>query len=155
MKTVLAAAALIAVASAASAQNARVGDIEIGHAWAPAMTAANLTNSAVYMRLTGIGTEPDELLSASSPVAQKAELHVFSVENHIYGMHSVDAIKVSPGAAATVLRPGGAHVMLAGLKRPLKVGESFPMSLTFKNAGKVQIEVRVGSPQAAVAQVTH
>jgi periplasmic copper chaperone A len=109
-------------------------------------------NSAVYMRLTDLGINPDELVSASSPFAQKVELHVFAIQNKIYGMQPVDAIKVSPGAAATVLRPGGAHVMLEGLKQPLRAGESIPLSLTFKNAGKAQIEVRVESPQAAMAQ---
>jgi copper(I)-binding protein len=54
------------------------------------------------------------LISASSPVAKKVEL--FDVENGVYGMHRVDAIQVSRGAVATVLRPGGAHVMLEGLK---------------------------------------
>jgi periplasmic copper chaperone A len=151
VRNALIAAVLVVGTSPAFAQNARVGDIEIAHAWAPAMAAAELTNSAVYMSLADIGTKPDELVSASSPVAQKVELHVFGVENRIYGMHSVDAIEVSPGAAPTILRPGGAHVMLKGLNRPLKTGESFPLSLTFKNAGKVQIEVRVEGPQAALA----
>ena len=77
------------------------------------------------------------------------ELHVFDVKNGGYGMHPVDAIEVSPGAASTVLRPGGAHVMLEGLEQPLKAGEHFPLSLTFKYAGKVQVEVLVESPQAA------
>ena len=79
------------------------------------------------------------------------ELHVFNVENGVYGMHPVHAIEVSPGAASTVLQPGGAHVMLEGLKQPLKVGETFPLSLTFKKAGQLRIEVRVESPQTAMA----
>jgi len=107
------------------------------------------------MRLAHIGTRPDELISASSPVAEKVELHVFGVENRVYGMHPVDAITVSPGAVATVLRPGGAHVMLERVKRPLKVGERFPLSLNFRNAGSVQIEVPVESPQAAMAQASN
>ena len=48
-----------------------------------------LTNSAAYMRLTDQGTKADELISASTPVAQKVELHVFNVENGVYGMHPV------------------------------------------------------------------
>jgi periplasmic copper chaperone A len=152
MKTILSAAAVLALATGtALAQSDRVGDIRIAGAWAPAMTAAKLTNSAAYMSLTDIGTKPDELISASSPVAQKVELHAFTVENGVYGMHRVDGIEVSPGAAETVLRPGGAHVMLEGLKQPLKAGESFHLSLTFKNAGEIRIEVRVVSPQTAIA----
>lgn len=136
--------------SAAFAQQAKVGTIEVDNAWAP---AANKTaNDAAYMRLVGLGAKPDELVSATSPVAQKVELHVFDVRNGVFGMHPVDGIEVAPGAAATVLRPGGAHVMLEGLNRPLKAGESFPLSLTFKNAGQVQVEVSVRGRSAVVGQ---
>jgi copper(I)-binding protein len=55
------------------------------------------------------------LVSAASPVAQKVALHVFNVEHGVYGMHPVHAIGVMPGAASTVLQPGGAHVMREGL----------------------------------------
>lgn len=138
---------------AAYAQSAKVGDIEIHHPWAPMTT--KLTNSAAYMRLVNNGAKPDELVSASSPVAHKVELHVFDVENGIYRMHPVEAIEVSPGTAATVLRPGGAHVMLEGLTQPLKSGETFPLSLTFKTAGKVQVEVLIEGAQGAMGQVSN
>jgi len=141
------------ISSTAWAQNSKVGDIEIDHAWAPAATTAS--NSAAYMLLADTGTKPDQLISASSPVAQKVLLHVFSVENGIYGMHSVKAIEVMPGSAATILRPGSAHVMLEGLKQPLKSGESFRLSLIFRSAGKVQIDVPVRSSREAIAQATN
>ena len=145
----IAVAVVVFTGGAVLAQNYKVADIEVDHVWAPAMTGAKLTNSAAYMRLTDRGTEPDELISASSAVAEKVELHVFNVENGVYGMHRVDSIRVSPGAAATVLQPGGAHVMLEGLKRPLKEGETFPLSLTFKKAGKLNVEVQVEPQQMA------
>jgi periplasmic copper chaperone A len=106
------------------------------------------------MRLIDRGTVSDQLVSATSPVAQKVELHVFDVENGVYGMHPVQGIGVSPGAASTVLEPGGAHVMLEGLKQPLNAGETFPLTLTFKNAGQLRVEVRVESPQAAMANAS-
>jgi periplasmic copper chaperone A len=146
----LATAALAFGISAAWAQSTKIGDIAIAHPWAPAAT----TNSAAYMGLVDTGSLPDQLVSASSPLADKVELHVFDVENGVYGMHPVHAIEVTPGAAATILRPGSAHVMLKGLKRPLKAGETFPLSLTFKNAGKVQIEVSVKGPQQVAAQAS-
>ena len=155
MKAIALATALLMIgAGAAYAQNAKVGNIEVAHPWAPVMTDTVLTNSAAYMTLTDRGTAPDELISASSPIAQKLELHVFGVENGVYGMHRVDAIQVSPGTAATVLWPRGAHVMLEGLKQPLKIGESFPLWLTFKNAGELRIQVEVKSRQNVVANVS-
>ena len=155
MKTIaIAAALLISSAAVAFAQNDRIGDIQIGHPWAPAATGSKLTNSAVYMSLIDSGLKSDELIGASSPVAQKVELHVFSVENGVYGMHRVEGFEVSPGGAATVLRPGGAHIMLESLKRPLRAGTTFPLTLTFQRAGQLQLEVPVESPQATVANAT-
>jgi periplasmic copper chaperone A len=133
------------------AETDRVGDIEVVHPWVAATTETKLTNSAVYMSLTDGGTRSDELVTASSPVAQKVELHVFDIENGVYGMHKIDAIAITPGAASTVLRPGGAHVMLESLKRPLRAGTTIPLTLTFQNAGTLTIEVPVESPQPAVA----
>jgi periplasmic copper chaperone A len=155
MKSIaLATALLVTGVCAASAQTAKAGNIEVTRPWAPATTESELNNTAAYMTLTDRGTAADDLISASSPVAKKVELHVFDVGNGVYGMHRVDAIQVSPGAAATVLRPGGAHVMLEELNKPLKVGESFPLSLRFKNAGELHLQVEVKSPQAVIANVS-
>jgi periplasmic copper chaperone A len=145
------AVAIIGGGGVAFAQNNKVGDIEVAYPWAPATNGSQLTNSAAYMNLTDHGAAPDTLISASSPVAQNVQLHVFDVENGVYGMHRVNAIEVTPGAVATVLRPGGAHVMLEGLKQPLQAGETFPLSLTFKHAGEVRVEVRVVSPKSVIA----
>ena len=144
------AALLMLGAGAAWAQNDRIGNIEVSNPWAPA-TGSVLTNTAVYLSLTDVGTKADELTGASTAVAQKTELHVFDVKDGVYGMHKVDGIAVTPGSAATVLRPGGAHVMLESLKRPLRAGTTFPLTLDFQRAGQLQVEVRVESPQAAVA----
>lgn len=155
MKRLAIAAALLALgASAAWAQSDRIGSIEVSNPWAPA-TGSTLTNTAVYLSLTDVGTKSDELVGASSAVAQKTELHVFDVENGVYGMHKVDGIEVTPGGAATVLRPGGAHIMLESLKRPLRAGTTFPLTLIFQRAGQLQVEVRVESPQAAVAKANN
>ena len=148
-KIAIATALLVFGVGTAFAQTYKAGDIEVAGPWAPS-TGPKLTSSAAYMRLIDRGSVSDQLVSATSPVAQKVELHVFNVENGIYGMHPVQGIRISPGAASTVLEPGGAHVMLEGLKQPLNAGETFPLTLTFQNAGQLRVEVRVESPQAAM-----
>ena len=50
-----------------------------------------------------------------------------------------------PAHGKATLAPGGYHVMLMGLKAPLKEGQSFPLTLTFEHAGKVEVEVMVES----------
>ena len=88
MKTIaIGATVLVLSVATAFAQTHKVGDIEVTNAWAPATTGAKLTNSAAYMSLVDQGSKSDELIAASSAVAQKVELHVFEVENGVYGMH--------------------------------------------------------------------
>jgi periplasmic copper chaperone A len=149
------AGAIAFTAGTAWAQNYHVGQIDVDNPWALATTGFDLTNGAAYMRLSDHGTQPDQLVSASSPVARKIELHVFNVENGIYGMHPVSAIQVSPGTAPTVLEPGGAHVMLEGLTQPLKAGDRFPLTLTFEKAGKLRVEVRVEGSEPMTARATN
>jgi copper(I)-binding protein len=68
--------------------------------------------------------------------------------SHLTSKRPLDAIishqilTIAPGTAA-LLKPGGDHVMLMGLKQPLKEGESFPLILTFEKAGDVQVTVKV------------
>ena len=47
-----------------------------------------------------------------------------------------------------MLEPGKMHLMLIGLKAPLKVGESFPVTLTFEKAGAINVTVSVEKPGA-------
>jgi copper(I)-binding protein len=140
------------IAASAWAQKYRAGSIEVDHSWALATTDYDLTNSAAYMLLSDHGTEPDQLVSASSPIARKVVLHVFNVENGVYGMHPVSAIQITPGTARTVLEPGGAHVMLEGLKQPLQAGESFPLTLSFNRAGTLRVEVQVEGASQVMAR---
>jgi periplasmic copper chaperone A len=55
-------------------------------------------------------------------------------------MRELSAIDVASGARVT-LKPSGTHAMMIGLKQPLKEGQSFPLSLTFEKAGKIDVIV--------------
>jgi periplasmic copper chaperone A len=137
------AALLLAVAlmtgQAFAADSAKVGSLEIEKAWArPTATA----NGAVYLEIENKGTATDKLVAASTTAAAKAELHTHLMEGGIARMRPVDGIEVTPGSA-TVLRPGGLHVMLLGLKAPLKTGDTITLTLTFEKAGKVDVTVPV------------
>ncbi|WP_372399182.1 copper chaperone PCu(A)C [Azospirillum sp. HJ39] len=119
----------------------RAGPIEIGHPWARA-TATAAPNGGAYLSLTNGGTAEDRLLAASTPVAEKAELHTHLNENGVMKMREVPAIAVPPGETVK-LAPGGLHVMLLGLKQPLVKGSNFPLTLRFEKAGNVDVEVAV------------
>lgn len=120
---------------------AKLGALRIEAAWARP-TAAAAANGAAYFTIHDEGTEPDRLIKAGSPAAGMVELHTHLVEGNVMRMRPVEAIEVHPGTP-TVLQPGGLHVMLMGLKAPLKEGERMPLTLTFEKAGTVTIEVPI------------
>ncbi|MCW2237385.1 copper chaperone PCu(A)C [Azospirillum canadense] len=117
------------------------GGLSVTGPWARA-TAPSARNGGAFMVVTNGGTEPDRIVSAQTPVAEKAELHTHQMDNGVMKMRPVDAITVAPGEPVT-LRPGGLHVMLLGLKQPLTQGSHFPVTLTFAKAPPVTVEVPV------------
>lgn len=120
---------------------ATVGEITIHHPWARASLGA-APNSAVYMDLETMGSEPDRLLGGSTPVAEEVQLHTHLMDEGVARMRPVEAIEVAPGTP-TVLAPGGLHVMLVGLTEKLEEGSTMPLTLVFETAGEVTLEVPV------------
>ncbi|MFZ1414656.1 MAG: copper chaperone PCu(A)C [Defluviicoccus sp.] len=136
-----AAVAALTITTATFAQDYTLGDLKIDHPWARASAGA-AANGAAYMTITTAGTATDQLVKAASPVADKVELHTHILDGDVMRMRPVSGITVNVGEPA-VLRPGGLHVMLIGLKEPLKQGGQFPLTLTFEKAGTVTVQVDV------------
>jgi copper(I)-binding protein len=135
------AAAFSAVAVAASAHDYSLGDLKIDHPWARATPGA-ITTGAAYLSVTAQGQTPDRLVGAETPRAAKTELHTMMLDGDIMRMRQVSAIEINPGEP-TLLKPGGLHIMLIGLKAPLREKDSFPMTLSFEKAGKIEVQVTV------------
>jgi copper(I)-binding protein len=112
-------------------------------------TAPTAKTGAAFMTL-GLDQGDDKLLSVSSPVAEKVELHTHIMENGVAQMRAVDAIPLAAGTPVE-LKPGGLHVMLIGLKAPLKAGDMVPLTLRFEKAGEVAVSVPVKGPGARPA----
>ncbi len=113
--------------------------VQLDHAWARATASAGQAGAA-YLTITT--TAPDQLTAASTPVAQTAQLHQSRMNNGMMEMRPVPSLAVTPGHPVT-LAPGGYHMMLTGLKQPLKAGDRFPLTLTFAHAGAVTTDVTV------------
>ncbi len=135
-----AAAALALAPAAVRAHGATVGEIAIGHPWARS-TVPGQTTGAGYLKLDNRGGA-DRLLGARTERAERVELHEMWMEADVMRMRQRDAIDV-PAGGRVELKPGGAHLMLVGLKAPLAVGEKFPLTLTFEKAGPVEVTVNV------------
>lgn len=134
-------AALLTLIAAGGAALAEDSGIRIDQVWARATPGAART-AAIYLTVTNVGTTPDTLTAASTPTADKSELHVMKMENGIMEMRPVASIAIAPGKSV-VLEPNGYHIMLVGLKAPLKEGDKVPLTLTFEHAGAQQVTASV------------
>ena len=115
--------------------------VEVAHGWARA-SAGPARAGAAYVTVHKGGAAADRLTGAESPVARKAMLHSHAMDGQIMRMRHVEEIDV-PAGKEIVFRPGGYHIMLMGLKSPLKEGETFPLTLVFEKAGKKTLEIAV------------
>lgn len=130
--------------------------LHVSGAWARA-SIGTLDRSAAYFEVMNHGTSADRLIGAKADVGTAAELHTTITENDVVRMRKLnDGIEV-PAGDTLKFEPGGNHVMLLGLKQPLKEGDSFPMTLVFEKAGelKVDVAVRKGAPGGGHAHHKH
>jgi len=121
----------------ALAHSYKQGDIAIGHAWAHS-TEGDV--AAVYLPLLNRGEAPDNLVGASTPIAR--DVRIRSEKDG--KVHWPEAVPLAPDKPIA-LAAWRQHLWLVGLRRPLKAGERFVMTLEFEKAGRVEIEVFVES----------
>ncbi len=150
MKQLVVAVALLTGLAAAAAARAEAPSIMVENAWARA-TVPSVKTGAVYVTIMDHGA-PDRLVAASTPVAGMAELHETIHDGNVMKMRPIDGLAISSQAPVT-FSPGGYHIMLMGLKQPLKVGETFPLSLKFQNAGTIDTTVTVQAAGAGAMQM--
>jgi copper(I)-binding protein len=144
----LAALCIQGLAATASAGDVKVGSLTIEQPWVRA-TIGDSTDSAAYMKIENAGDKPDRHVSVKSDGAEDAMLHESRMEEGVMKMvHLPDGIEV-PAHGAAELKPLGLHVMLMGLKQPLKDGATLPLTLTFANAGEVKVDAVVAKQAPA------
>jgi len=124
-----------------AAGSALAGQLTIKSAWARA-TPPGVTVGVVYFQLENGGTKSDRLLKLSTPVAASAGVHRTEIAEGIAEMREVAVLHVAPGEKIE-FAPGGYHVMLMGLKKPLVAGQKFELELLFELAGPRRVAVVV------------
>ena len=115
--------------------------ITVADAWARA-TPKGSTTAVIYMTAINNGQDADRLLGATTPMAEKVQLHSNTNDNGIMKMRELTSIEIEAGKEVA-LKPGGTHAMLVGLKQPLIAGQSFPLTFEFEKAGKIDVTVSV------------
>jgi copper(I)-binding protein len=104
--------------------------------------------SGGFVELLNASPSADRLVGGTTPVADAVELHTMAMEGNVMLMREVDAIPV-PAKGKLVLGPGGYHMMLMGLKAPLKAGDKVPVVLRFEKAGELKVEFAVSTTKPA------
>jgi copper(I)-binding protein len=118
--------------------------VEVKDAWIRGTVHGQQATGA-FMDLTS--KAPARLVAAASPAAGTVEIHTMKMEGGVMKMSAVEGIDL-PAKQTVRLAPGGYHVMLMGLKQPLKAGDHVPLKLTFELANKkresvdLHVEVR-------------
>ena len=138
--------ALLLVSAAAFAQ------ISITEPWVRG-TVPGMTATGAFMQIAS--KSDTRLVAAASPAAKVVEVHEMAMVDNVMRMREIKVIPVAAGKPVE-LRPGGFHVMLIDLVKPLEKGATVPITLTFEGSnGKretvtVKAEVRelaAGAPK--------
>lgn len=104
--------------------------------------APSAPSTGAFMAIRNSGTADRHVLKAHSAAARAVELHTHRNEGGVMKMRPVADIAVKAGGE-TILKPGGLHVMLIGLVRPLAEGDVVPITLDFDDGSSVNIEAPV------------
>jgi len=134
--------ALSALGGVAQAQDFAAGDIEIDRPWTRE-TPAGASIAAGYATITNTGQEADRLVGGSAAGAEAVEVHEMSMQDGVMRMRQLEqGLEIAPGETVE-LKPGSYHLMMIGLNAAYKEGESIEGTLTFKNAGTVEVAYTV------------
>jgi periplasmic copper chaperone A len=136
------------------AKGANASDIMVMDAVASKSLTPTARTGAIVMSVMNHGNGPDRLLAMSSPAAEVAELHQNIREDGVVKMRPVTDWTLGPGETIDMLK-ADIHVMLVGLKAPLKPGEQVELVLTFEKAGEVRVMVPVSDKVALTGSHDH
>jgi len=142
------AAALTIAAILSLAPSAHANEIMVTGAYARASAFPTARAGAAYFTIANQGTQPDRIIAASADVAASAMIHENRIENGVATMRPVESIDLAPGAEVS-FSAGGSHVMLVGLRKPLKQGDRFTLTLKLERAGDIAIDIPIAGVAAS------
>ena len=125
----------------AAAQRYQFGTLVIGHPWSRP-TAAGMSMGVAYLVITNNGKLPDALVAASTLLAARVEFHQTTFTDGMARMRPLPEILIAPGQSVKV-EPGGIHLMLVDLQSALVTGKSVPLTLEFRVAGRITVDLSV------------
>lgn len=118
--------------------------VEVQDAAASA-SAPGQTQAAAYLTLRNDGGQDDALRSIKIVGVGMANVHDSEMTDGVMRMLPVDALAIPAGATVT-MAPGGLHVMLMGLKSPMRSGDTLTATLRFRHTAPTRVTIPVQSP---------
>lgn len=115
------------------------GQVSVASPWVRGTVAGQKATGA-FMQLKSAGDST--LVGAESPVAGIVEIHEMRLENNVMKMRPIQRLEL-PSGKAVELKPGGYHVMLMDLKKPLANGEKVPLTLRLEGRDRKTQTVEV------------
>ena len=100
------------------------------------------TNSAAYLLLRNDGERRDGLVGGESPAASAVEVHESVMYGEVMRMQKVEELEL-PAHGTVEMKPGGVHLMLLGITRPLEDGEEIEITLRFMRSGEMTVTLPV------------
>ena len=97
-----------------------------------------------YLTLTS--NTADTLVSLSSPVSGRVEIHESKIESNMMMMCELKEGLPLPAGQKVELKPGGNHIMLLAIEQPLTLGQTIPLTLNFASAPAVTVQATIGQP---------
>ncbi len=134
--------AFLLLTGVAVAHGYSAGPIRVEHPWAAATPPAAAVGAA-YMVIVNTGRAPLRLIGASTPVAERVEIHTMSMEGGIMRMRPIAGGLLIPAGGQVKLAPGGMHAMLIGLKGRLIAEDFVALTLRFEGGLNVNVELYV------------
>lgn len=122
-------------------------DVMVKEAFARASAVPTAKAGTVYMTFTNNSSKADRLLSITTAASETAQVHESVEKDGVATMKPVAALEI-PAGGTVELKPGGTHIMLTGLKAPLKKGDMITLELRFEQAGTVEVMAHVGDVAA-------
>ena len=119
------------------------------------MPPNNSTTTAGYLTIYNLGEHTDTLNGVSTTFAKKLELHEMTLNNGIMKMRPLESGIQIPPNSSVVLKPGADHIMFKNLSESLQIGQSIPVTLSFKVGGEVEVLFDVAKIGAIEAPEVH
>ena len=119
-------------------------NITVDHPWSKP-TPPLSEYGVAYFNVSNSGQKDDTLLEIKIPgeIAKSASIHDVIHDGEMMRMREVTNGKKIPRGSTIKFQPGGSHIMLEGLPKPLKLNDKFTIELVFANAGNVPVEIWV------------